>query len=426
MLKAIKVRLYPNTKQQQHLAQSFGCARWYWNYSLALTQKTYQETGKGLSRGAIQGLLPQLKKEYEWLTEPYSQCLQVVALNLSNAFINFFEGRGKFPRFKTKGNKQSISYPQNVKVKDGYIKFPKLKLVEAKISKRTLEQALHVRDSEAGESAKRIEGTVKTVTISQVPSGKYYASILVDDGIDKPEPSSEGKCIGLDVGISDICVTSEGSKYNNPRWFKKHQKNLKRKQQKLARKQLGSNNRYKARKLAAKVYEKVSNCRLDFLHKLSRKIVDENQVIAVENLNVKGMVKNPKIALAISNVGWGMLNTMLKYKAEWAGKVYIQVDRFFPSSKLHNKCLYRIDARWSVPTFLRNGDALQGIPLDVRFWDCPNCGEKHIDRDINAAENIRDEALRLLALGRKATAHGGTVSQGSGREKSTTERVPTK
>ncbi|MEM7592229.1 MAG: RNA-guided endonuclease TnpB family protein [Cyanobacteria bacterium P01_A01_bin.83] len=391
MLKAVKFRLYPNTEQRTHLAQSFGCARWYWNYSLALTQKTYQETGKGLSRGAIQGLLPQLKKEYEWLKEPYSQCLQVVALNLSNAFINFFEGRGRFPRFKAKGNKQSISYPQNVKVLDGYIKFPKLKLVEAKISKP-------------------IEGTVKTVTISQVPSGKYYASILVDDGIDNPESSSDGKCIGLDVGISHICVTSEGSKYNNPSWFKKHQKNLKRKQQKLARKQKGSNNRYKARKLAARVYEKVSNCRLDFLHKLSRRIVDENQVIAVENLAVKNMVKNPKLALAISNVGWGMLNTMLKYKAEWTGKVYMQVDRFFPSSKLHNKCLYRIDK----------------LPLDVRFWDCPNCGEKHIDRDINAAKNIRDEALRLLALGRKATAHGGTVSLGSGREKSTTEQVPAK
>ena len=391
MIEAVKVRLYPNIEQRQHLAQSFGCARWYWNHSLALTQKTYQETGKGLSRGAIQGLLPQLKKEHGWLTEPYSQCLQVVALNLSNAFINFFEGRGRFPRFKAKGNKQSISYPQNVKILDGYIKFPKLKLVEAKISKS-------------------IEGTVKTVTISQTPSGKYYASILVDDGKEKPETSSKGKCIGLDVGISDICVTSDGSKYNNPRWFKKHQKNIKRKQQKLARKQKGSNNRYKARKLAAKIYEKVSNCRLDFLHKLSRRIVDENQVIAVENLNVKGMVKNPKLALAISNVGWGMLNNMLKYKAEWAGKVYMQVDRFFPSSKVHNKCLYRIDK----------------LPLDVRFWNCPNCGEKHIDRDINAAQNIRDEALRLLALGRKATAHGGTVSQGSGRKKSTTEQVPTK
>ncbi len=389
MLKAVKVRLYPNEQQRIHLAKSFGCARWYWNHSLALTQKTYQETGKGLSRGAIQGLLPQLKKEFEWLKEPYSQCLQVVALNLSNAFINFFEGRAKFPKFKSKHHKQSISYPQNVTILDGFIKFPKLKLVEAKISKP-------------------IKGKVKTVTISQVPSGKYYASILIDDGPDKPEVSSEGKCIGLDVGIADICVTSEGSKYNNPGWFKKHQKNLKRKQQKLARKEKGSNNRKKARKLAAKVYEKVSNCRLDFLHKLSRRIVNENQVIAVENLNVKCMVRNPKLALAISNVGWGMLNTMLKYKAEWSGKTYIEVDRFFPSSKTCNNCLYQIDK----------------LPLDVRVWDCPSCNTKQIDRDINAAQNIRDEALRLLALGRRATACGGTVSLGSGREKSTTELVP--
>ncbi len=389
MLRAIKVRLYPDEQQSIHLAQSFGCARWYWNYSLALTQQTYQETGKGLNRAAIQGLLPQLKKEYEWLTEPYSQCLQVVALNLSNAFINFFEGRARFPRFKSKSHKQSISYPQNVTIKTGYIKFPKLKLVKAKISKP-------------------IEGKVKTVTISQVPSGKYYASILVEDGKDNPEISSDGKVIGLDVGVSDLCVTSEGSKYNNPRWFKKHEKNLKRKQQKLARKQLGSNNRYKARKLAARVYEKISDCRLDFLHKLSRRVVDENQVIAVENLNVKGMVRNPKLAKAISDVGWGMLQTMLKYKAEWAGKTYIEVDRFFPSSKTCNNCLYQIDK----------------LPLDIRQWDCPKCGTKNLDRDVNAAKNIRDEALRLLALGRRATACGGTVSLGSGREKSTTELVP--
>lgn len=391
MLKAIKVRLYPDEQQQTHLAQSFGNCRWYWNYALALTQQTYKETGKGLSRGAIQGLLPQLKQEYEWLGEAYSQCLQVVALNLSNAFINFFEGRAKFPRFKSKHHKQSISYPQNVKILDGYIKFPKLKLVKSKLSKS-------------------IEGRVKTVTISRVPSGIYFASILVDDSKDAPKTSSDGKCIGLDVGISDICVTSQGSKYRNPRWMKKHQRNLKRKQQNLARKQKGSTNRFKARKLAAKVYEKISNCRLDFLHKLSRRIVDENQVIATESLAVKNMVKNPKLARAISEVSWGKLLTMLKYKAEWEGKTYIEVDRFFPSSKTHNTCLYQIDK----------------LPLDVRFWDCPNCGAKHIDRDINAAQNIRDEALRLLALGRRVTACGETVSLGSGREKSTTELVSMK
>ena len=408
MLKAVKVRLYPDEQQQAHLAQSFGNCRWYWNYALALTQQTYKETGKGLSRGAIQGLLPKLKQEYEWLAEAYSQCLQVVALNLSNAFINFFEGRAKFPRFKSKHHKQSISYPQNVKILGGYIKFPKLKLVKAKLSKS-------------------LKGKVKTVTISRVPSGKYFASILLDDGSDAPKASSDGKCIGIDVGISDICVTSEGSKYRNPRWMKKHQRNLKRKQQNLARKQLGSNNRFKARKLAAKVYEKISNCRLDFLHKLSRRIVDENQVIATENLAVKkqlaeqasvarrdfelcSCVKNPKLARAISEVSWGKLLTMLKYKAEWEGKTYIEVDRFFPSSKTHNTCLYQIDK----------------LPLDIRFWDCPNCGAKHIDRDINAAQNIRDEALRLLALGRRATACGETVSLGSGREKSTTELVSVK
>jgi putative transposase len=375
MYQVYKFRIYPTAEQQTYFAGAFGCCRWFWNYSLNLCQQTYKDTGKGLSRSAIQGLLPNLKKEYPWLTNAYSQSLQVVALNLSTAYKNFFDQRGGFPSFKSKHGRQSISYPQNVKVGTSFIKLPIIGEVHGVIH-RTL------------------DGTVKTVTVSKNTDGKYYASILVDDGLETLESDASGKAIGLDVGLIDFVVTSDGSKYSNPKHLKKHSRNLKRKQQKLSRKQKGSNTRHKAKKLVARVHSKIKRVREDFLHKLSRKIVDENQVIAVENLNVKGMVRNHCLAKAISDAGWGMFGTMLKYKAEKLGKIYIEVDRFFPSSKTCNNCLHKVSE----------------MPLKVRHWDCPKC-HSHNDRDINAAKNIRDEALRIIALGTSASANGRNVSQ---------------
>ncbi len=378
MYKAYKYRIQPNTEQQVALAKSFGCARWYWNYSLNLCQETYKATGKGLSRGYIQGFLPQLKKEYQWLTDAYSQCLQVVALNLSTAYKNFFDKRAKLPRFKSKHGRQSISYPANVKFEGDYLKLPKIGLVYC------------VRHRE-------FEGTIKTVTISKNRDGKYYAAVLVDDGKDKPEASTEGKAIGIDLGLTHFCITSDGSKYNNPKHFAKHQRNLKRKQQKLSRKKKGSNTRILAKRSVAKVHSKIARCREDFLHKLSRKIVNENQVIAVENLHVKGMVRNHNLAptpLAPllggdgGGCGWGMFCTMLKYKAENEGKTYIEVDRFFPSSKTCHVCLNQVDS----------------LSLDIRNWTCDHCQTTH-DRDINASINIRNEALRILRV-RNSPSHG--------------------
>jgi putative transposase len=260
MYKAYKFRIYPNTEQEIALAKSFGCARWFWNYSLNLCQETYKATGKGLTRKVIQGLLPGLKKEYPWLTDAYSQCLQVVALNLSTAYKNFFDKRARLPRFKSKHGRQSISYPANVKCEGDYLKLPgKVGLVYC------------VRHRE-------FEGTIKTVTISKNPDGKYFASVLVDDGKEQPETSTEGKAIGIDLGLTHFAITSDGSKFDNPKYFAKHQRNLKRKQQKLSRKKKGSLTRYKARLAVAKVHSKISRCREDFLHKLSRKVVNENQV----------------------------------------------------------------------------------------------------------------------------------------------------
>ena len=388
MLQAVKIRLYPDTEQKQLLEQSFGNCRFLWNYFLNLMNETYNDTGKGLSGYDIKSLIPKLKKqkEYEWLKLTYSQCLQQVCLNLGVAFKNFFEKRAKYPRFKSKHKKQSIQYPQNVTILDGKINLPKIGEIVAVIHRP-------------------IEGKVKTVTVSRNTCHQYYASILYDDGKDIPKECKEGKAIGIDLGLTHFAITSDGSKYDNPKWLYKHEKNLKRKQQSLSRKVLGSSNRGKARKQVAKVHNKISRCREDFQHKLSRKIVNENQVICVENLNVKGMVKNHNLAKAISNVGWGQFCTMLKYKASYEGKVYLEVDRFFPSSKTCSNCLNRVDS----------------LTLDIRHWECPNCKAKH-DRDINAAINIKNEGLRILTCGTRDKAYRPDVSLKRGRKTSTVKQ----
>jgi putative transposase len=398
MLKVVKVRLYPNSQQQEALSQSFGNCRWLWNYCLSLMNQTYKETGKGLSGYQVKKQIPELKKEYEWLKLTYSQCLQSVCLNMGVAFNNFFERRADYPSFKSKHGKQSIQYPQNVKRVGDCLKLPMIGDVKA---------VFH----------REIEGKFKTVTVSKNCSNQYYAAILFEDGKDKLETSTalkdtathKGKAIGIDLGLTHFAITSESSKFDNPRWFKKHERNLKLKQQQLSRKQKGSNNRNKSRLKIAKVHNKITRCREDFQHKLSRRIVNENQVIVVENLAIKNMVRNHKLAKAIQQVGWGQFCTMLKYKADQEGKVYQEVDRFFASSKTCHVCLNRVDS----------------LDLSIRFWDCNSC-KTHHDRDINAAINIRDEGLRILNLtsGTGGKAYCQTVRRSNrGRKKSTTMLV---
>ncbi len=399
---AIKVRLYPTIEQQEILAQHFGCSRWWWNYALNLCIETYKETGKGLTQIALNKLLPDLKQQEEtkWLSECYSQVFQATTLNLVTGYKNFFQGRARYPRFKSKKGRQSIQYPQSVKVVNNSLKFPgRVGIVKAKLHRP-------------------IEGTIKTVTVSVNPSGKYYASILTELEGDYPTPTSEGKVAGIDLGLKEFAIVNDGiktSKFANPRHLAKHERNLKRKQRKLSRKQKGSKSRDKARKLVARVYERVSNVRQDFLHKLSRKLVDDNQVIVVENLHVKGMVtledsltlryRNHKLAKAISDVGWGTFVNFLGYKLEKEGKILVEIDRWFPSSKLCSNCHYQIGE----------------LPLDVKAWNCPNCGIHH-DRDGNAAINIRAEGIRMLSvLGTRTAADGGDVSPTRGRKSKLTQ-----
>ncbi|KAF3887944.1 RNA-guided endonuclease InsQ/TnpB family protein [Tolypothrix bouteillei] len=385
---AVKVRLYPTDKQVQVLAQHFGCARWWWNYGLNKCIETYQATGKGLSQSGLNSLLPALKKDQQtqWLGECYSQVLQSVSLNLSRAYQNFFEGRGKYPRFKSIHHRQSIQYPQKVEQINDCLKFPgKLGVVKAKIHRP-------------------VDGTIKTVTVSKCPSGKYYASVLMEYSGDYPTSKTNGQVIGIDLGIVDFAVTYDGekiSKYPNPKHLAKYEQKLAKKQRIAARKVKGSNRRRKATKIVAKVYEQISNVRQDYLHKLSRLIVNNNQVVVVENLNVKGMVRNHKLAKAISDTGWGTFTNFLAYKLEKEGKVLVEINRWFPSSKLCSHCHYQINE----------------LPLDIRTWVCPSCGTHH-HRDGNAATNIRAEGIRMLSSSGtgEANANGEEVRPIRGRK----------
>jgi putative transposase len=392
--KVVQVRLYPSKEQETLLAQTFGCSRWWWNYALNKSIETYKETGKGLGRSALNALLPNLKKAEDtaWLADCYSQVLQATTLNLTTAYKNFFDKRAGFPKFKSKHGKQSVQYPQNVKVVDGNVKLPgNIGVVKAKIHRP-------------------IEGKIKTVTVSKTPSGKYLASILTE--VEGEQPTiTEGKIYGVDLGIKNFAVVTDGvkvSKYDNPKHIAKHEKNLKRKQKKLARKQKGSNSRNRYRKVVAKVYERVSNSRQDFLHKLSHKLVSDSQAVIVENLHLLGMIRNHNLAKEIMNCGWGMFANFLAYKLERKGGKLIEIDRWFPSSKLCSNCFYQMGE----------------MPLDVREWTCPHCGTHH-DRDGNAAINIRAEGIRMLALsvveglkaeGSAVSAVGGEVRPKLGRK----------
>ncbi|PSB11759.1 transposase [Pleurocapsa sp. CCALA 161] len=400
---AQKVRIYPTDEQKQQLAGAMGCSRWWWNFALNKSIETYKETGKGLSRAGLNALLPNLKEEHEWLrTEVYSQSLQQTSLNLSRAFINFFEKRARFPRYKSKHGKQSVGFPQSVKITGDGIKLPKIGLVKAVFDRRYF-------------------GTIKTVTITKDSSDRYFASILYE--IEACFVSGNGdKIIGLDLGIKDFCIAHDGtktSKYANPRHFKKYERNLARKQQKLFRKQKGSKTRQKAKKLVAKVHVRISNARQDFLHKLSRKLTNESKVVVVENLflngslmgetpktapvrNVKGMVRNHKLAKLISDVGWGMFVNFLSYKLERENKRLVEIDRWFPSSHICPDCLTQTPK----------------IDLSIREWTCLNttCGKTH-DRDEAASRNIRAEGIRIIkADGTAVSASGGSVRPDRGRK----------
>ncbi|WP_254274855.1 transposase [Halomonas sp. 3H] len=386
MLKATKIRIYPTTEQAAFLNRQFGAVRFCYNTGLRIILHRYQRHGQSLSaKHDIKKLLPVAKtsRKYGWLKEADSMALQQACLNLDHAFQRFFDSKQKagYPRFKSKRGKQSSYHCVGVKAGDDWIKVPKLGPIRARMHRK-------------------VEGRLKSITLTRTASGKHYASLLFDTEQVAPEPiqSVEGnKVIGLDMGLSHLAIDSNGRKIANPRFLKLAKQNLKRKQQALSRTKKGSANRAKARLLVAKAHERVANARHDFQHKLSRQIVDDNQAVIVETLKVGNMMKNARLAKHIGDASWYGLITKLDDKAREQGKYLVKIDPWFASSKTCHACQYKVDE----------------MALSIRSWECPACHTQH-DRDINAALNIKHQGIiQLKAEGLSVSAHGGLRKSGT-------------
>ena len=385
-IRGFKYRFYPTDSQRLELAQTFGCTRFVYNWALALRTNSYYQDNVSISYTDTSNALTKLKKDPEkpWLKQVSSVPLQQGLRHLNTAFNNFFAGRSKYPRFKKKNNLQSAHYAPNAfKWEDG-------KLTLAKMS-----QPLKIRWS------RYFTGQPKSVTISQDPAKRYFVSFLVESEL---EPWRSGKeQIGIDLGIKDVAVCSNGFASGNPKHYQKYQARLKTLQRRLAKKKKGSSNRYKARLKVAKLHGKIVDCRKDclgahslasyadagshrFLHKLSSKLVSESQAIYTETLAVKNMMANHKLAQAIADCGWGEFLRQLEYKCKWHDRTLGSIDRWFPSSKRCNSC----------------GHILDKLPLEIREWNCPSCNSTN-QRDTNAAKNI-------LAVGQTVFACGSSSS----------------
>lgn len=374
MLKAFKYRLTPTKEQSILFNKHIGSSRFVYNLALETKQMAWAGNKVNLNCFDLMGQLPDLKKECEWLKEINAQSLQQPIRNLDNAFTRFFKGQGSFPKFKKKSNGGSFNVPQNAILNNGKLIIPKFK--------DGIDIVLH----------RPIKGTIRQATVSRTPTGKYFASIICETGeAIKPKITiRENTTIGIDLGIKTYLVTSDGQEFDNPKFLRKAQSRLKYVQRKYS-KHKGERTKHKL----AMLHEKVANQRKDFLHKVSTRLIRENQSIALETLNVLGMLKNHNLAQAITDVGWSSFVTMLEYKAEWYGVNLLKIGRFEPSSKLCSHC----------------GAINKELQLKDREWTCKSCGTLH-DRDINAACNIKSFALRNYVCGTQTKTRNELPSLG--------------
>ena len=362
MMVAYKYRMYPNKEQKEYFAKCFGCVRFIYNRMLSDKIEYYNKTKQKLNNTPAQ-----YKKEFPWLKEVDSLALANAQMNLQTAYNNFFKRpEVGFPKFKSK-KLHKDSYTTNnqngtVAISDKYIKLPKIGSVKIK-------------------KHRTFDGLIKSVTISKNPSGKYYVSVLVEQ-MDKEKLSESESAIGIDLGLKEFCITSDGEMIENPRYLQKSENRLRKLQKDLSRCNKGSKNREKCRIKVARQYEKITNQRKDFLHKLSKRFIDENQIICLEDLSVKNMMSDHQIAKSIADVSWSKFVRQLKYKADWYGREIIQIDKWYPSSQICSTCGYKSGKK----------------ELHVREWTCPECGTLH-ERDVNAAINILNEGLRIRTVG---------------------------
>lgn len=358
MFRAYKMRIFPTEEQKVLIAKTFGCCRWYWNQALHDNIDYYKENGKGKVNTPAK-----YKAENEWLKEVDSMALCNTQMDLQSAFSKFFsQPKTGFPKYKSKKrpkNSYKTTSSKGYEVTDDYIKLPKLK--EVKLVNH-----------------RHKTGVCKSATISLTASGKYYVSCLFEEEINfLPNTSKE---VGVDLGLADLAICSDGTKFPVLRALRKNLSKLKREQRKLSKMTFGSNCYLKQKQRVAGLYEHIANQRKDYLHKVSHKLINENQVVCLEDLNVKGLLKNHHLALSISDVGWSEFVSMLQYKADWYGRTIQKIGRFYPSSQICSNC----------------GCVTGKKPLHIREWTCPECGVRH-DRDVNAAMNILQEGKRLLA-----------------------------
>ncbi|MGK7895112.1 MAG: RNA-guided endonuclease InsQ/TnpB family protein [Xenococcus sp. (in: cyanobacteria)] len=372
--RAYKFRFYPTADQENLLRRTIGCVRLIYNRALAARTEAWYERQERISYIKTSSLLTGWKKldELNFLNEvscvPLQQCLR----NLQKAFANFWGKRAKYPRFKKKRNGGSAEFTKSAfKFRDGKLWLAKCKEPLNIVWSRYLPEGCKP----------------STITIKLDPSGRWFVSLLIDDSTVELLPPTKNQ-VGIDVGVTSLVTTSDGDKITNPKHFNKLYQKLRGAQKELSRKTKGSNNRYKARLKVAKIHAKIKDARTDFLHKLTTRLVQENSLIAIEDLAVRNMVKNHKLARSISDASWSEMFRQLEYKCNWYGRKLVKIDRFFPSSKRCHHC----------------GFVMDKLPLNVRSWDCPSCNTKGIDRDVNAGKNILAVGYAEVSSASRTTA----------------------